>query len=276
MKAMRNESLLVAATEPPELEDFMRRVARAPASALLLDYDGTLAPFAANRQQAFPFKGVPALLQAIMVSGRSRVVIITGRNAYEVVFFLRIEPIPEVWGSHGLQRLHPDGSCEMPHVDPAVSRGLSEVSQWLALQGLQRLTEFKPGGIAIHWRGLSESSALQIHDKVSRAWTPIAERTRLSMLEFDGGIEIRVPNLDKGDAVRTIMEEMDPDIPIAYLGDDITDERAFCALGSRGISILVRPEWRQTSAQLWLKPPEGVLQFLTQWKQACSRDGRSG
>jgi trehalose-6-phosphatase len=42
-------------------------------------------------------------------------------------------------------------------------------------------------------------------------------------MEFDGGVEIRAHEADKGDAVRTIMNEMDPKTPAAYLGDDATD-----------------------------------------------------
>jgi hypothetical protein len=39
----------------------------------------------------------------------------------------------------------------------------------------------------------------------------------------------------------------------------------------RGISVLVRPEWRQTTAQLWLKPPDELLEFLGLWLQACAQ-----
>jgi trehalose-6-phosphatase len=56
---------------------------------------------------------------------------------------------------------------------------------------------------------------------------------------------------------------------VAYLGDDTTDESAFHAIGERGVSILVRPEWRPTSAQLWFKPPEDVVEFLRLWLR-CS------
>ena len=48
----------------------------------------------------------------------------------------------------------------------------------------------------------------------------------MELLEFDGGIEMRMPGLDKGDAVRTILDEIGPEVPVAYLGDDLTDERA--------------------------------------------------
>jgi len=264
---MTSESLIA---DRMELRDFMNTVAQAPSSALLLDYDGTLAPFSSDRQNALPYPGEAPILHENMLSGRTRVVVVSGRNAYEVLFLLRIDPLPEVWGSHGLQRLLPDGSCHMPHVDTAVSEGLAEAGRWLAEQGLQRSTEFKPGAVALHWRGTRNSRALDLRDDVVRAWTLIAHRANLSLLDFDGGIEIRMPDLDKGDAVRTILQEMRPDIPVAYLGDDTTDERAFRALGDHGLSILVRPEWRRTCAQLWLKPPGEVLDFLVQWRTACS------
>src|ERR1022692_4886557 len=51
------------------LEPFLRTVARASESALLLDYDGTLAPFHTQRDQAFPYPGVALLLQEIMRDG---------------------------------------------------------------------------------------------------------------------------------------------------------------------------------------------------------------
>ena len=79
---------------------------------------------------------------------------------------------------------------------------------------------------------------------------------------------MRIPDPDKGDAVRTIMEETGSDVPTAYLGDDLTDERAFRALGSKGLGILVRPNFRKTSAQAWLKPPDELLQFLSRWLAA--------
>jgi trehalose-phosphatase len=262
---------LAAAEQQIEVEKFISTVAEAPMSALLLDYDGTLAPFSADRKRATPYPGVTALLQKIMVSGKTRVAIITGRSAREVISLLGIDRTLEVWGSHGFERLKPGEAREMPHVDPDVSQALLEAGGWLTDQGLQHLAEFKPGGIAVHWRGFPEPSAAEVRERVLRGWFPIAQRAELSVLEFDGGVEIRVADPDKGDAVRTIIQEMSLDAPIAYLGDDATDERAFAALGSRGLSILVRPKWRRTSARLWLKPPDDLLDFLTQWQQSCCR-----
>jgi len=251
----------------------MNAVAQSPVSALLLDYDGILAPFCLNRQEALPYPGMTALLQEIIVNGRTRVVIITGRNAREVIPLLAVHPSPEIWGCHGLERLRPDGTCEAPRVEEPVLHALADADRWLRYQGLHNRAEFKTAAVAVHWRGLDEATAAEIRDQVLLGWLPIAQSTPMELLEFDGGIEMRMPGRDKGDAVRTILDEIGPGVPVAYLGDDLTDERAFLALGALGLSVLVRPEWRKTAAALWIRPPEGLREFLTRWLQAC-REGQ--
>jgi trehalose 6-phosphate phosphatase len=253
---------------PGNIEEFLESVARAPRSVLLLDYDGTLAPFSVNRERAFPYPGVVNVLQQIVDAGRTRVVMVTGRDAYEIHPFLPLSPAPEVWGAHGLQRLRPDGMCEMPEIPLHVAGVLDDARRWLDYQGLHDFAETKPGSIAVHWRALGRSKAEELRGKILVGWFPIADRAALKLLEFDGGIEMRMPDLDKGDAVRTVLNEIDGRTPAAYLGDDNTDERAFRALGSRGLSILVRPRKRKTAAQVWLKPPEELLDFLSRWLTA--------
>lgn len=253
----------------------MRTVAQATRSLLLLDYDGTLAPFRKERDRALPYPGVAAVLQEIVRNGRTRLVIISGREASDAIPLLGIHPSPEVWGLHGLQRLKPSGKAEIPDLDQRIPEALSVADDWLEYQGLRHAAEFKTGSIAVHWRGVDECEAEAVRGRVLLGWVPIAERFGLDLLEFDGGIEIRPPQADKGDAVRTLLREVDPNTPAAYLGDDNTDEPAFRAINGRGLSVLVRPRWRGTAARLWFQPPAELLEFLTQWLQACRRRDES-
>lgn len=258
-----------------QVEPFLRAVARAPLSLLMLDYDGTLAPFREDPDQALPYPGILPLLQEIVSCGKTRVVIISGRDANEITPLLDIEPRPEVWGLHGLQCLKPDGSVDLSLLAESTLEALAASQNWLDYQHLQHAAEFKPGSIAVHWRGLNQGQAEALRGRVLLGWKPIAKYTHLHLMEFDGGVEIRAPEADKGDAVRTIMSEMNPDTPAAYLGDDTTDEHAFQAMNGRGLSVLVRPQWRATAAQLWLRPPDEVLELLAQWLQACQERGDS-
>ena len=250
------------------IEELLESVARARQSVLLLDYDGTLAPFSIERHRAVPYPGLRDLLQQIVDTGRTRLVIVTGRDAREIDPFLRLRPAPEIWGSHGLQRFLPDGRCQMPEIPPAVAEVLEDAGRWLEYQGLYDCAERKPGSIAVHWRALEQTEAEELRGRIIVGWFPIADRANLKLLEFDGGVEMRMPDLDKGDAVRTMLKETAPNVPVTYLGDDITDERAFRALASRGLGILVRPNFRRSAAQAWLKPPDELRDFLSRWLAA--------
>lgn len=255
---------------------FLQTVAEASQAVLFVDYDGTLAPFQVKRDQAYPYPGVAAVLQEIVRSGQTRLVVISGREAGEVQPLLDIHPPPEVWGCHGLQRLKTDGIMQMLPLSKRTRNGLSEAEHWVDHQQLRDIAEFKRGGIAIHWRGLNEMEMKDIRARVTLGWRPVAKDNGLALLEFDGGIEILATEADKGDVVRALLDEVSPETPAAYLGDDTTDESAFRAMEGRGISVLVRPNWRQTAAQSWIKPPQELLEFLYLWLKASLKHAAFG
>ncbi len=242
----------------------------------MLDYDGTLAPFTTRRDQAFPYDGVRPLLRKIMQVGRTNVVIISGRDVRETSALLDLDPIPEIWGLHGLQHRSPDGATTISALQPRIVSALSDAKGWLTYQHVAEAAEFKMGSIAVHWRGLEQARAEELRGRVLLGWKPIAESAGLELLEFDGGIEICPPEANKGKAVRSTLGGMPPGSPAAYLGDDLTDERGFRAIDGDGLSILVRPEWRPTQAQFWLKPPEGLLRFLERWFEVTAKRDTAG
>jgi trehalose 6-phosphate phosphatase len=247
------------------LSEFFDRLSINSASALLLDYDGTLAPFQMERDRAFPYPDVMPLLESIVQRGKTRVVVISGRPVAELKRLLYPLNHLEMWGTHGLERVLPDGTHRQSNVSQEALASLSLAKERISEAGLIPLAEFKPGGIAIHWRGMDEAQIAQVEASLRECWAELAEHTGLKLLKFESGVELRVVHPDKGDAVNTIISESGPDDPIAYLGDDITDEDSFRALNDRGLSVLVRPQYRETSAKVRLKPPHELVAFLEQW-----------
>ena len=250
---------------------FLERVRRASSRALLLDYDGTLAPFTPDRTRAFPYREIPELVSQIM-RHQTRVVLISGRAATELVFLSGIHPHPEIWGSHGSERLLPDGSYEADTPPPEQQHALQIALRSLRSCGLDSRTETKPGGLAVHWRGLSPEERSSIEQKVRCLFASPIEDYGLKLLPFDGGLELRASHRNKGDAVNAILAEAGPGVAAAYLGDDQTDENAFRAIKGRGLAILVRPEPRPTLADLWLRPPDELGRFLRDWLVACGAE----
>lgn len=251
-----------------DLDRFWQEVGAADSPVLLTDYDGTLAPFVVDRNRAIVYPGVRDRLQKIIDSTRTRLVVISGRSVRDLIPLLQLEHSPEIWGCHGAERHFPDGRHHEMPLSPLVREALEAATQWAEAEGLLARTERKPCSLAFHWRGLNPAHAEQIAGKISERWKAQAAEAGLSLLEFDGGLELRVAGIDKGSAVRDISEELESSVPVAYLGDDYTDEDAMAAMSSTQLKVLVRHELRQTHADVHLVPPDELLAFLDQWINA--------
>ena len=253
-----------------DLTQFFERVTRAPARVLMLDYDGTLAPFQVRPERAIPYPGVEELLDGIMAAERSRVVIVSGRSVGDLVPLLNLSRRPELWGAHGWERLLPDGRGARIPLDVNVRRQLDEGerrARELARAGAR--LETKPASVALHWRGTSALAAAKIRNALPRLWEPLAAEGELELLEFDGGLELRARGCNKQHAVKAVLSETPGDAAVAYLGDDLTDEDAFLAVKPRGLAVLVRSKFRETAADAWIRPPRELIAFLNRWRDAC-------
>lgn len=67
-----------------DLERFFLHLERSRERVLLLDYDGTLAPFEARPERARPYPRVGAILKQIDAKASTRVVVVTGRRLAEL------------------------------------------------------------------------------------------------------------------------------------------------------------------------------------------------
>jgi len=250
-------------------QQFFSRLSETSEPVLLLDYDGTLAPFTPQRDEARAYPGVKQLLQRICRETKTRLVMITGRPAWELRSILRLDPIPEIWGNHGFERLSPSGEYQTAPADDRQLRALLSARNALVSLNLHPRVEQKPAGLAVHWRGLATAAADHARNLSLYVCQPIAEESGLRLTEFDGGIELCLSNCGKGYAVQRVLSEVGEGSAVAYLGDDDTDEDAFRALRPQDMAVLVRPQYRDTCAQVWLKPPEELLRFLGGWLTAC-------
>jgi trehalose-phosphatase len=254
-----------------KLEDFFCAFAGAPNPLLLLDYDGTLAPFRLDRFKARPWAGVRELLGCIQKQGRTRMAVITGRPAAEIAPLLTLDPPLEVWGLHGAERLYPDGRCELEEAPAETRAQLDELRERLRRDSLGGLFEDKANAAVMHWRGTSPAKARLIEKRTRALFEPLARMEGLGLLEFEAGLELRAGR-NKGAAVEAILEEAGGGGPVAFLGDDLTDEVAFRAVNGAArthLSVLVRQESRETVADVWLRPPGELKRFLERWISAA-------
>jgi trehalose-phosphatase len=257
------------AVETIDCNSFFDSIAASKSRVLIVDYDGTVAPFCADRRRAYPYPTVPELLRQIMTTCETRLVVISGRSVSAVAPLLGLDPAPEIWGTYGIERLHADGRYEGAEVTDEALQALEQAEAQLEDAGLGELIEARPGAVSVHWRGLPPPHILEVRTKAYNVLTPHTFQTGLLVSDFDGGVELRLRSANKADIVRTILNETGAGMAVAYLGDDKSDEEAFRVLNGRGLTVLVRPKHRFTAAEAWLRPPDELVQFLNKWIRAA-------
>lgn len=249
---------------------FFESVRRLPTSLLLLDYDGTLSPFTPDRDAAIPYDGVLSIFADMVHFNRTRLVIVSGRSINSLKNLIGNDLECELWGSHGLERIIPGKSVETVSIDSDAKALLETIDQWAKNNNLSQNLETKPLGRAFHWRGEASEKAAQITKLVAGQWVSRLHQFGFGLHSFDGGLEIRPEGVSKADAVNTLLNESPDVTAISYLGDDLTDEDAFRALGNRGLKVLVRSESRPSLADIRVEPPGELLDFLRDWLKAIS------
>lgn len=256
------------------LESFWSALAAAPRAVLLLDYDGTLAPFHIDPAQARPYPGVEPLLNRIGRLPNDRLVIVSGRWLQDLRPLLTLDFEPEMWGCHGRERRLPDGRYSLAPLSEAAVEALNEAESWAAsVCAVGGRVERKPGSLAFHWRGLAPGQQRSLWIDLEARFAALEQARDVVWHDFDGGIELRAAGCDKGQVVRQVLAQQEAGQAscVAYLGDDHTDEDAFRALQGRGLRVLVRPKWRTTAADVWLRPPDGLREFLGRWADIRER-----
>lgn len=255
--------------DSPPVAEFFDRLAAAGRGCLMLDYDGTLAPFTAERDAAAPFPGTRESLNRIIDSGRTTLAIVSGRAVAEVRALLGLEHGLQYWGSHGAEQIDTDGSYSSYELSQEQSHGIHQAYELLKQLVPPEQIERKPFSVALHWRGIDVKEAGYWRDQVQPKWEELARAAALAVHQFNGGIEVRPPDATKAAAVRSIIEQCGAGCPAAYLGDDLTDEDAFAELGSEGLAVLVGDEPRASRADVFLRRFDEVLLFLERWGDRC-------
>jgi trehalose-phosphatase len=261
---------MTEADSQPRIFDFtlFAELERASERVLMLDYDGTLAPFQINRLEAKPYAGVTAALKQLTDAGDTRLVIVSGRPIYEVEMLLGEIGAAEIWGAHGWERRKADGGLEGWSLPEAISDVLEEAIKKLENVLPAGALETKRGAVVAHTRGASVAQRDEIATMVQECWAPLAERDAVDLRQFDGGYELRAVTRTKGTVVQMVRADSDDNAHCAYLGDDLTDEDAFAELPAPHWPILVRPRPRPSKARFWLPPPDDLLRFINSWTAA--------
>ena len=226
---------------------------------LLLDYDGTLVPFAKTPEEAKPDAELLELLDELAQGGKAEVVLTSGRdrNTLEVWFGnLKVGLVAEhgAWAREKgktwktMVAVATDWKKEVRHI---LERAVDRVPG--------SLIEEKDFSLAWHYRKATPKiSELRIREIINDLFNFTAN-SNLRVLEGSKVVEVKGANINKGLTALQWISQRDWDFILA-VGDDLTDEDIYKVLPQGAWSIKVRPG--ATSARFTLDSPSEVRSLL--------------
>lgn len=234
---------------------------------LLMDYDGTLAPFRLDPLEAHPVEGAAALLELIVAGAGTQVAVISGRPVAQLRRLLDVGGITLV-GEHGWEICDPGTGLVRHPLPPAVAASLLRVAAAARREPWGERLEEKRTSLVLHTRGMPEEEASRAAGSFGDLCLAEKPPAGLSLQPIDGGVELRATDRDKGSAVKDLLSIFPPGVFSVYLGDEWTDEDAFRALAGRGAGIRVGLAERVSHAPHRLAGPEEVVAFLRRWVES--------
>jgi trehalose 6-phosphate synthase/phosphatase len=240
------ESARSGAARPPtvlssteDLASVSARLRSAERLLLLLDYDGTLVPFARSPDLAAPDRSLRSLLAALGAKPGVHLHVVSGRRREPLERWLGDLPIG-LHAEHGYWSRAAPGRPWVPMRDVNVTwredakRLLDEATATTP----GALIEEKTASLAWHWRMAEpELGAARADELWRRLEHALADRPA-ELLHGEKVIEIRPTGVNKGLVVKRLLERLEAPLPtIAAMGDDRTDEDLFAALPSDALTI---------------------------------------
>ncbi|TWS24401.1 trehalose-phosphatase [Tsukamurella sputi] len=223
-------------TLPDDLTGALARFARLGSVLVATDYDGVVAPIVSDPAAAFPLPGTVAALEALAALPGVTVALVSGRDRATLGRLSGAAAPLVTVGSHGAE--WEDGfegvlSADLVALREAVLADLTAIAGRFPGAAV----EPKPLGGALHVRNVVDPSAGPL--ALDEARRGPAARSGVHATDGKAVLELTVLDASKGRALSVLREREGAD-GVLYLGDDVTDEKAFAVLtGAEDVSVKV-------------------------------------
>lgn len=205
---------------------------------LLLDYDGTLVPFAPTPAAASPDPELLALLARLGALAGVELHLVTGRAREGLEAWFGGLAL-SLYCEHGLWSRDRAGHWRMLAAPAGDWRALIEpVLEAYAACTPGVLIESKTSGLAWHFRNAPAGYGQRQANELRLQLAALAARLPVEVILGESVVEVRQLGIHKGLAAIEVRQQR-PGVPMVAIGDDLTDEDLFAALPPGSLTIKV-------------------------------------
>jgi trehalose 6-phosphate synthase/phosphatase len=205
---------------------------------ILLDYDGTLIPFASHPKLATPDPDLLGLLQRLASRSGNHVFLISGRQREILSNWFGGCGIGLI-AEHGVWLSERESDWKLiKHLDIAWKPQLLPILETYVDRLTGSFLEEKEYSIAWHYRNADPELGNQRAKELIDTLVHYTANLDVQVLEGKKVIEVRCAGVNKGTAALACLNSIHPDFTVA-IGDDVTDEDLFRAMPQDVFTIRV-------------------------------------
>lgn len=250
-------------------ENILDKYTSAERRLVFLDYDGTLAGFQNNPQDASPDEELYQLLDTINGQENTDMIIISGRDKETFTKWFGDKGytmITEhgVWLKEGTEDWH-----ELEKVKNDWMPRLKPILETFVDRTPGTFIEEKNFSLAWHFRKVDPELATLRAMELKTVLNSLIANHHLSVLEGNKVIEIKSGNVNKGRAATRMLTRHDYDFVFA-IGDDWTDEYMFRDLPET--SVTVKVGLQKTSAKYFVQNTKEVRKLLKKFATVGTKE----
>ncbi len=229
--------------------------------AIFLDYDGTLAPFKKNPQDAKPDDELHSIIQNLTSNELNTVTIISGRDRYTLEKWFANHKVNLIC-EHGVWLKMVDGDWKMlsavnnnwmPNVRPIMEHFVDRTPG--------SFIEEKNYSLVWHFRKAEPEQGELRANEIKDALNTHLSNHNLEIMEGNKVIEVKSGGINKGVAALKFLNNKNFDFIMA-IGDDWTDEFMFRELPEEAVTIKVG--MKHTKAAYKVESVDAVRNLLKQ------------
>jgi len=204
---------------------------------ILLDYDGTLVPFATRPVDARPDDALLSLLHKLGVSPGNTVVILSGRDKDILEGWFGTLPV-KIVAEHGVWFFHGSTWKLIEPLDSEWTDAIRPVLEMYVDRTPKSFIEEKEFSLAWHYRKVNSEFITTRVRELTTDLIGLTANMDLQVLEGNKVVEIRNSGINKGRAALQWITDRKWDFILA-IGDDRTDEDMFRVLPAQAYSLKV-------------------------------------
>lgn len=253
------EQLKVNLLKEPTVEKIQDDFNAANKRCILLDYDGTLAPYQKIPSLATPSPELLQLLGTLTNDVSNEIIIISGRDEQTLENWLGHLPLTLV-AEHGASIKYKNEEWkELVNITPEWKDQIRPLMQLFVDRCAGSFIEEKKSTLAWHYRNTHPELGFARSRELRNSLLQLITNTSLQVIDGNKVLEVRMVGVDKGATAANLLAHFSPDF-VLCIGDDTTDEDMFRYLRDKGYTIKVGRG--NTAAQYTILSQREVFPFL--------------